>query len=246
MANTPSEKILSRLKGLRTRMREGEQPLFSIPAIWENATEHQSSACDLVLTNQRIFGYIYTTFPRERLFLDALELDAIKTITIRQKNFEVLFRELFVSDGKKRVYIRATGKRVEEAYAALRETMGKYAPATWAILDANEGDNEQAIGSGVAPEVRMNQQGEPENEVGNQVGERSKVPGTPTYSRQKVRQSLERSPMGITLLLAGGLILEVIGVLAWAATGSLQTGVPLFLAGLIAVIVATFARRALR
>src|SRR5690242_7438676 len=123
MANTSAEKILARLKGLRAQMREGEQPLFTIPAIWDNATEHQSNACDLVLTNQRIFGYIYTTFPRERLFLDSLELDEITAVSLRQKNFEAVFRELFVTDGKKRVYIRATRKKIEEACNALREAI---------------------------------------------------------------------------------------------------------------------------
>src|SRR5579883_3339185 len=111
MARPIAEKILGRLKGLRAQMREGEQPLFSIPAIWENASDHQSNACDLVLTNQRLFGYIYTTFPRERLFLDAVELAAITTVSIRQKSFEALFRELLISDPHKRIYIRATSKK---------------------------------------------------------------------------------------------------------------------------------------
>ena len=39
---------------------------------------------------------------------------------------------------------------------------------------------------------------------------------------------------------------KIVGVVAWAATGSLQTGLPLFVAGLLAVIVATMARRQLR
>src|SRR6202166_4886819 len=130
MANTPSDKILARLKGLRTQMRAGEQPLFSVPAIWENATDQQSNACDLVLTNQRLFGYIYTTFPRERLFLDALELDAITAVSIRQKNFAAMFRELLVSDNKKRIYIRATGKQIEETYTPLRSATAKHVSET--------------------------------------------------------------------------------------------------------------------
>jgi hypothetical protein len=224
MAKTAAEKILARLKGLDKQMREGERPLFSLPAIWENATERQSNACDLVLTNRRLFGYIYTTFPRERLFLDALELDAITTVSVRQKNFEALFRELLVSDGKKRVYIRATRQKIEQAYTALREAIAEYAPATQTALAAGEPPAEQTTLTGAA-----------------------EYDGSgPTYTRQQVRQPLERSPLGITLLLVGGLILEVIGVLVWATSGSAQTGIPLLLAGIVAVVVAIMARRQMR
>lgn len=208
-----SDQILDHLKGLRAQMREGEQPLFSIPAIWENATEHQTNACDLVLTNQRLFGYIYKSFPRERLFLDAVELSAITVVSIRHKNLEAMFRELFVSDGKKRIYIRATRKKIEEAYTILCETITEHAPASQAAVSADEQDKERV---------------------------------SPIYSRQEVRQSLERSPLGITILLMGGLLLEIVGVIVWATTASAQTGIPLLLAGIIAVIVATIARRQLR
>ncbi len=220
MANTTADAILARLKGLSAQMREGEQPLFSIPAIWENATEHLSNACDLVLTNQRIFGYIYTSFPRERLFLDAVELNEITVVSIRHKNLEALFRELFVSDGKKRVYIRATRKKIEAAYTTLCETITVYAPATRTALEANT-------------------QSSPAD---TQTTERP----APIYGRQEVRQALERSPLGITILLVGGLLLEIIGALVWVATGSAQTGVPLLLAGVVAVIAATVTRRQLR
>lgn len=235
MANTPSDKILARLKGLRAQMREDERPLFSIPAIWEIASEHQSNACDLVLTNQRLFGYIYTTFPRERLFLDALELDAIKIVSLREKSFEAMFRELLVSDGQKRVYIRATRKKIEEANAALRAAIEEYAPATQAALDARE---QEHTPTGTPDEAQS---------VLESIQDRqSQQQGGPVFSRQRVRQPMERSPLGITFLLVGGLLLEIIGVVVWAATGSLQTGLPLFVAGLLAVIVATMARRQLR
>lgn len=218
MAHTSSEKILSQLKGLRAQMREGEQPLFTIPAIWDNATTKQSKACDLVLTNQRLFGYIYTSFPREHLFLDALELDQIKTVSLRQKSFEAMFRELLVSDRSTKIYIRATRKKIEDTYAALRDALAEHAPAVHTALAAEEHNIEQA---GPAGEERE----------------------APTYSRQQIRQPFERSPMGITLLLVGGLLLEILGALIWATTGSLQTGLPLLLAGIVAVIVATFVRR---
>jgi hypothetical protein len=218
MANTSAEKISRRLKGLHEHLREGEQPLYSIPAIWENATTKQSNAGDLVLTNQRLFGYIYTTFPRERLFLDDLELDRIKIVSIKEKSFEAVFRELFVSDGEKRIYIRATRKKIEETYTTLQATLAEYAPAA----------------------LTANARGEATESQGT---EQTKPPAGPIYGRQQVRQPLERSALGITILLVGGLLLEIVGALAWAITGSLQTGMPLFLAGIVAVIVATLARR---
>jgi hypothetical protein len=45
------------------------------------------------------------------------------------------------------------------------------------------------------------------------------------------------------LLFVGGLVLELIGVAGWLLTGNLQVGAPLFIAGLLAVIVATLVRR---
>lgn len=221
MANTSSEKILNRLKGLRAQMHAGEQPLFTIPAIWDNATEKQSKACDIVLTNQRLFGYIYTTFPQERLFLDALELDTITQVSLRQRSFEAVFRELLVRDSTKKIYIRATRKKIEDMYAVLHTTLAEHAPATHAAL-ASDTSGEQSTSTA-----------EPAHPA-------------PVYSRQQVRQRLERSPMGITLLLVGGLLLEIFGVIVWSSTDSVQTGVPLFLAGIVAVLAAMFARRQLR
>lgn len=232
MAKTSSDKILTHLKGLQAQMREDEQPLFSTPAIWENATKHESHACDLVLTNQRVFGYIYTTFPREHLFLDALELNEITAISIREKNFEALFRELFISDGQQRVYIRATRKKIEETAAALRAALAEHAPATRAALDTNDKKLEET-GLAASQESKSTDTAESQH-------------AAPTYSRQRVQQPLNRSPFGITLLLVGGLLLEVLGALAWAVTGSAQTGLPLCFAGIVAVIVATLTRRQLR
>ena len=246
MAKTVSDKILTRLKGLRARMREGEQPLFSIPVIWENATDHQSNACDLVLTNQRIFGYIYTTFPRERLFLDALELDAITTVSIRQKNFEALFRELLISDKQKRIYIRATGKKIEETYTALRGAIAEHTPAAQTTLAADRPDHEQTIRPDETPGNAQILQIEQEEKQSDKQKEQSPTPGNPTYSRQRIRQPLERSPLGITILLVGGLILEIIGVLAWISLPNAQMGITLILTGLLAVIIAIIARRQLR
>lgn len=221
MVNTSAEKILSRLKGLRAQMRESEQPLFSIPAIWDNATEKQSNACDLVLTNQRLFGYIYTTFPHERLFLDTLELTQIKRVSLRQKSFDAVFRELLVSDGTKHIYIRATRKKIEDTSAALHAVLSEHAPATHAALDTD---------------VQDEQPDQPEESA----------PPAPTFSQQKIQRRMGRSPIGITLFLVGGLLLEVLGVIIWSSTESVQTGLPLFFAGIVVVLAAIFARRQLR
>lgn len=244
MAKTSSDKILSRLKGLGKQMREGEQPVFSMPAIWENASEQRSEACDLVLTNQRLFGYIYTTFPRERLFLDALELREIKTISFRQKSFEALFRELFVSDGRKRVYIRATRKKSEAASEALRAAISEYVSASRAVPAQEGGVSEQV--NPPAEQLESEAQAGEEEEAANPLEEQGRPHGEPMYRQQRIRQPLERSPLGIALLLVGGLLLEIVGALVWIGTGSLQTGAPLFLAGLVAVIVAIITRRQLR
>ena len=246
MANTPSDTILTRLKGLRAQMREDELPLFSIPAIWENATDHQSNACDLVLTNQRLFGYIYTTFPRERLFLDALELAAITAVSIRQKNFNAMFRELLVSDNKKRIYIRATGKKIEETYTALRGAIAEHTPPISPTLAASTPDYQP----GESADTRSTTTGNGSTLQTNQLDEslaQSELAGNgPTYSRHQIRQPWERSPLGITVLLVGGLILEIVGVLAWTVFASSQIGIPFILTGLLAVVVATIARRQLR
>jgi hypothetical protein len=214
MSKTPSEKLLTRFKGLSEHLREGEMPLYSTPVIWENASANETQACDLLLTNQRLFGYISTTFPRPRLFLDDLELAQIRAVSLRKKSFEAMFRELLVSDGEKKVYIRATRKKIAEISATIRATIAECVPADQLTTDL--------------------------------TAEQEQAHVAPVYGSQEVRQPLERSPLGITLLLVGGLALEIIGALAWLWSGSLQTGLPLFLAGIIAVLVATLARRQMR
>src|SRR5213082_3999688 len=124
--NAAADKILSRLKGLRNHLQPDEEPLFTVPAIWDSRHDQRSVPCDVVLTNKRLFGYVYVTFPRERLFLDALTLTAIKAVTFRQKTFEPIFRELLVSDGQHKVYIRAPRKKLERVYEALQSAMGCY------------------------------------------------------------------------------------------------------------------------
>ena len=192
-------------------MQPGEEPLFTVPAIWDSGQDQRSMPCDIVLTNQRLFGYVYMTFPRERLFLDALSLTAIKAVTFRQKTFEPLFRELLVSDGQRKVYIRAPRQKIESLYDALRSAIAHYAPHTQPALEHEEAS--------------------PTNEP------------TPSFGRQEIRTPFERSPLAITLLFIGGLLLEVVGAALWAITQSSQIGLPLLVAGFVAVITAILVRR---
>src|SRR6516225_5386663 len=139
--NAIANKILKHLKGLSNHLQADEVPLFTVPAIWDSGQEHHSKPCDVVLTNQRLFGYVYVTFPRERLFLDALSLNAITTVTFRQKTFEPLFRELLISDGQRTVYIRAPRQKIESLYNALRSAIERYAPHAQPALEHEETDH---------------------------------------------------------------------------------------------------------
>ncbi len=209
--NGTAEKIIRQLKGLNAHLLPGEKPLFTVPAIWDSGQDQRSVPCDVVLTNQRIFGYYYVTFPRERLFLDALQLAEIKAVTFRQKSFEPVFRELLVSDGQHRVYIRAPRKKLERLYEALQTAIERY-------------------GSDVQP-VAQSEETEPTHET------------TAAFGRQEVRMTFERSPMAITLLFIGGLVLEISGIVLWATTQNAPTGLPLIVAGFVAVITAYLVRR---
>jgi hypothetical protein len=137
-----AEKILSSLKGLRKQLQADEQPLFAVPAIWDNGRQRHSIPCDIVLTNQRLMGYYYVSFPRERLFLDALPLADITGVSLRQKAYEPLFRELLVSDGQRKVYIRAPRRKIEDLYSALRAAIESHAPSTEAAFADEAGDVE--------------------------------------------------------------------------------------------------------
>src|ERR1051326_3130083 len=118
-----AEKIIGSLKGLQAHLQPGEEPIFTIPGIWDAGESQRSIACDIVVTNQRVFGYYFVTFPRERLFLDALALDAITNVALRQKSFEPVFRELLISDGTRKVYIRSSRQKIEALYSTLRSTI---------------------------------------------------------------------------------------------------------------------------
>ncbi len=206
-----AEKILASLKGLREHLQEGEQPLCAIPGIWDAGKERGSAACDVVLTNQRIFGFYHVSFPRERLFLDAVTLSSISSVTLRQKSFEPLFRELQISEGQRKIYIRASRQKIEELESALRSAIETYAPTA-----SSAQEDEQS--------------------------EQASRP-TPIYEHQEIRRPFETSLLAISILFVGGIILEIAGVWLWMVTGSAPTGLPLCIAGLLAVFFAMRTRR---
>jgi len=209
--NETADKILKHLKGLRNHLQPDEEPLFTVPAIWDSGQDQRSVPCDVVLTNKRLFGYVYVTFPRERLFLDTLTLTAIKVVTFRQKTFEPVFRELLVSDGQHKVYIRAPRKKLERLYEALQSALERYGPNKQPTLPNEEPKHTKET--------------------------------TTAFGRQEIRNTFERSPLAITLLFIGGLILEIGGVVLWTTTKSAPTGLPLIVAGFVAVITAILVRR---
>jgi hypothetical protein len=211
--SSTAEKILTSLKGLRDHMHTGEEPLFSIPAIWHGGQEKRGMPCDVVLTNQRLLGYVFVTFPRQRLFLEDFALRTITIVSLRHRTFEPLFNELLVSDGQRKVYIHAPRKKIENLYQALRAAIEEYAPATQTSFEGGE----EVVASG--EHVR------------------------PVFGRQEIHRAFERSPLAITLLFTGGLLLEIIGAVLWVLTQNIQAGLPLFIAGFIAVLTAFMIRR---
>ena len=82
--NETADKSIKHLKGLRTHLLQDEEPLLTVPAICDSGHDQRSMPCDVVLTNKRLFGYVYVTFPRERLLLDALILNQIQAVTVAQ------------------------------------------------------------------------------------------------------------------------------------------------------------------
>jgi hypothetical protein len=201
-----AEKIFSRCKGLSKYLQVEEEPVKSMPAIWDSDKLSHSEACEVILTNQRLIGFYFKSFPRERLFFDALNLSAITHVTLRQKTY-ALFRELMVSEGTHTVAIRAPHQKSEAMYIALRTATAAY----------HELDEQEAILE--TPEVST--------PVGT-------LPA-PVYGREDIRVAFDTSPLAIVVLFVGGLALEIVGAILWSLTQSSQTGLPLCIAGFIAV-----------
>lgn len=115
-------KILSRFKGLEQQLQPGEEPRLTVPAIWDGGNQERGEPCEVIITNQRLIGFYFRSFPREKLFFDALTLSNINGITVRQKSYEPVFRELMVTEGKRKIYVRAPKRKIEQLYNALRKT----------------------------------------------------------------------------------------------------------------------------
>ena len=218
---TTTEKILKRFKGLRQRLLAGEAPLFTVPAIWDGGQESHGTACDVIVTNQRIFGYIYMTFPRERLFLDALPLASIRAVSLREKSFEPLFRELLVRSDRRKVYIRAPRQKIESLQDALRSAIAQHtSEAQQTFIDRAD----------TLPETT--------SQLQDAV--------TPIYARQEMRGTFERSPLAIIMLFVGGLLLEIGGAVIWLVSQSAQAGLPLCVAGFVSVVTSILLQRSRR
>ena len=210
-----ADKILRKIKHLRDHMLPDEIPLLAIPAIWESGKEQRSTPCDVIVTNQRLLGYYAVDFPRKRLFLEELSLSTITAVTLRHKTYEPLFHELMVSNAQRKIYIRTSRSNVESLYAALHSATKQYASAT------------PTTSAEALPE------------------QQTPVP-TPTssvFGRQDIRTTFSQSPLAIVLLFVGGLVLEIIAFGLWLATQSTPLALPLFVAGLVAVLTAIIVSR---
>src|SRR5438128_4443444 len=136
-----AEKIYRPVNRLREHMQPGEEPLLNFPAIWDNGQQQRSTPCDVIVTNQRLIGYYSVKFPRQRLFFDALSLAQITAVSLRHKTFEPVFRELLVSEGRRKVYIRAPRRYIEALFAALRSATEQYVTTTQPIFEEQPGDD---------------------------------------------------------------------------------------------------------
>jgi hypothetical protein len=139
-----SAKIPASLKGLRDHLQENEQLIINIPGIWDNGQPDRSTACDIVLTNQRLLGYYKVSFPRERLFLDALPLSAIRAVVLQQKK-EPIFREITVSANDRKVYIRSQRQKIEALNMALRSTIEQNVANTNVRFATAEADRQAPV-----------------------------------------------------------------------------------------------------
>lgn len=214
-----AEKIVASIKGLREQLQADEKPLTTIPGTWYSIptgeSEPRTTTCEIVLTNQRLLGFLYIKFPRERLFLEAFSLAGITTLSFRQRSFDPLFRELLISDGLREASIRSSREKIELLYEEVQSAIATYAPHATSSPPS----------------------------VSEERHEGGKVRPVPLYERKMLHTSFEQSKLGITVLFVGGLLLEIIGIIAWSATKSGQIGLPLCIAGLFAVFIATLTRR---
>src|SRR3989440_10356508 len=145
------EKIFRRVKGLRDQMQPGEEPLLAVPAIWDSGNEQHSTPCEVIVTNQRLLGYYSVHFPRKRLFLEELSLAALTTVSLRHKTFEPLFHELLVSEGRRKVYIRAPRRYIEALFTALRSATEQHVSTTQPTFEEQPGESTMDPSTGTLP-----------------------------------------------------------------------------------------------
>ena len=235
-----TDKLPTHLRSLVSHLQPDEQVRLNIPGIWVvghstvppqteqgqdgQSTQSRSMTCDIILTNQRLLGYAHIRFPRERLFLESFPLNTLTAVSLRQKSHEPLFHELLVSDGKRRAYIRSSRPKIEQLYEALRTTNAPAIPAIPATSDTTE------------PATTSHE------DIPQESTDTSSQPAT-VYGRQDIRRSFDQSPLGITVLFVGGLLLEILGIVLWSVTQSPEIGIPLCIAGFVCVIAATTQRR---
>jgi hypothetical protein len=232
-SSNTAEHILNKFKGLRAQMQAGEEPVMALPGIWDGGQSAHSTACDIIVTNQRVIGYYYRGFPREHIFCDALNLIDLHNITRRQKSYEPVFRELLLSTNQRKVYIRMPRQKSEELYEVLRmvTTHSGNTTTTHTTEVEKEADSTKQTAQAPTPLQQVS------------AGSKQAMVTTPepTYDREEVQRPFDTSPLAIVLLLIGGSILEIVSIILWAAYGA-SIGLPLFIAGFLAVIGSFLAR----
>jgi hypothetical protein len=217
-ASAATNKIFQRLKGLRAQMQTDEEPILALPAIWDSGSSSHSTACDVIVTNQRLIGYYYRGFPRERIFIETLDLAKLNTVTWRDKNFEPVFREILVSDGLHKVYIRTPRQKS----ALLYETIQM-------LTEQNDlASKQQEITStaGVDEQIQVS------------------THRAPIYGHEEVRRPFENTVLSNVVLLVGGILLEIFGILLLTTLHNASISIPLFVAGFVAVAASFLSRLA--
>ncbi len=211
-----------RFRSLQSHLLPDEEPLSSHPVIWKSQ-QHGGLACDAILTNRRLLGYYQVRFPRRRLFLEAIPLEEIISVTQRDPQSKSLLHELLIIAKQDRVLLRAPRRVIENLYDALHH------------LSASEGESKtQKTATAESASVSAQTDGaEPD---------RASV-HSPRFARQQLTGSAGHSPAGIALIFACGLILEIIAVFLWQTTSSLATSLPPFGAGLLAILTAILVYR---
>jgi hypothetical protein len=224
-ASAAANKIFRRLKGLRAHMQAHEEPILALPAIWDSGSSSHSTACDVIVTNQRLLGYYYRSFPRERIFIETINLADIGTVVWRKKNYEPIFREILVSDGTHKVYIRTPQQKSVLLYDTLHT-----------LTEHNKRSDKQNEASIETSSDKERNEPEERNEPrAEQEQIQTSEHQAPVYGREEVIRPFEKTPLAVTSLLVGGILLELIGIVLLLNTHNASISIPLFIAGFVAV-----------